>query len=308
MPAAESVRIAPAPPLPLLRLGPGAALAAGRAHEVCGPARRVFAAMAAGACGAGAVLWIRGPEAEGRLDPDGLSAFFDPGRLLLVAPGRTAEVAWCAEEALRSGAVALVVAELAAPLALTPVRRLHLAAAAGTEAAAARGAPPPLALLLTAAEGGCQGVETRWRLSPAPSDVAPDLGAGHPAAAGAAAAHVVESSLETSASRNALARHAASRRRTAEPGVAPSRPRPSATGAGMTADDLAAEDFPPPSSAAAEFRAACRAGGVESLPAGASSWRLDLLRARLTPPRSWRGTWRPGGTEGPLCLRPDPGG
>ena len=145
------------------------ALPLGRAHELCGPARLTLAAMIAGraeaAGGGGPVLWIRPAHAEGRLNPDGLAAFFDPGRLVLARPQREADVLWLAEEALRSGAAPVVIAELGAPPGLTPVRRLHLAAEAGQ--AAARGAAP-LALLLCAGTGGAQGVETRWALTPAP--------------------------------------------------------------------------------------------------------------------------------------------
>ncbi|MEE3100565.1 MAG: hypothetical protein VX463_12435, partial [Pseudomonadota bacterium] len=160
-----------------LDLGAGATLARGRAHEVCGPSRAVFAALAAAASEAagGPVLWIRTPRGDaGRLNADGLADFFDPGRLVLAAPRRAEDVLWCAEEALRSGAAPLVVAETPEPPRLTPVRRQPLAAEAGAEAA--RGGmrsgagPAPLALLLTAGEGGAEGVETRWRLSPAGSD------------------------------------------------------------------------------------------------------------------------------------------
>jgi protein ImuA len=151
----------------------GASLAFGRAHELCGASRAVLAAMAAGALErrgeSGPVLWIRAPGAEGGLAPDGFAAFSAPGRLVLVAPRRPAEAPLAAEEALRSGAVALVVLELDSPLRMTPVRRLHLAAEAGTEAARAAGAPAPTALLLTPGEGGAEGVESRWRMEPAPS-------------------------------------------------------------------------------------------------------------------------------------------
>ena len=157
-----------------LDLGGGISLVRGRTHEVCGPARAVFAALAAAAAEGGPVLWIQTPRGDaGRLNADGLADFFDPGRLVLAAPRRPEDVLWCAEEALRSGAAPLVVAETPTPPRLTPVRRLHLAAEAGAEAArdrdrgGDRDAPAPLILLLTGGEGGAEGVETRWRLSPA---------------------------------------------------------------------------------------------------------------------------------------------
>ena len=187
-------------------------LALGRVHEFCGSARAVLAAMVAGRMGArlscmaeaaggalapehaperppgrdraappgplsrgGPVLWIRPAHAEGRLNPDGLSPFFDPARLVLATPSRAADILWIAEEALRSGAAPLVIAEPDSPPGLTPVRRLHLAAEAGEQAAqahaGAHGAAAPMALLLSPGTGGAQGVESRWAL--APTDSAP---------------------------------------------------------------------------------------------------------------------------------------
>jgi len=149
---------------PLLSPAPGIALATGRVHEAAGPARRTLAAMLAGAA-EGPVLWIAPAWVPERLHPEGLHAFLDPGRLLLALPKRAEDLLWTMEEALRAGVVPVVVADLAGPPGLTPVRRLQLAAEAG---AAATG-HPPTGLLLTPGEGGAAGVESRWHIAPAHS-------------------------------------------------------------------------------------------------------------------------------------------
>jgi protein ImuA len=117
----------------------------------------------------GPVVWIRPGWAPERLNAAGLQPLADPGRLLLVQPDRDESLLWATEEALRSGAAPLVVTELLAPPALTPIRRLHLAAEAGTAAAQREARPAPLGLLLLPEPGGAQGVESRWHLGPAPS-------------------------------------------------------------------------------------------------------------------------------------------
>ncbi len=150
-----------APDLPVA--GP-LALRLGRAHELCGPARHALAARVAARL-SGPVIWIRPSWQAERLNPDGLHPRLDPARLVFVDARRGEDILWCLEETLRTGAVALAVAELPTPPALTPVRRLHLACETGAEAAGR----PPLALLLTQGQGGAQGVESRWHMAPAHS-------------------------------------------------------------------------------------------------------------------------------------------
>lgn len=144
--------------LPLVP-GSGIALARGRVHEICGPARRTLAAFAM-AVTEGPVLWLMpGWQAE-RPNPAGLAALADPGRLILALPRRPEDVLWAAEEALRSGVVPLVVAEMPDPPGLTPMRRLQLAAQGGGAGA--------VGLVLTPGDGGATGAETRWHISQAP--------------------------------------------------------------------------------------------------------------------------------------------
>ncbi len=144
--------------LPLVP-GSGIALARGRVHEICGPARRTLAAFVMARC-EGPVLWLMpGWQAE-RPNPAGLAALADPCRLILALPRRPEDILWAAEEALRSGVVPLVVAEMPGPPGLTPMRRLQLA----TQGAGA-GA---VGLVLTPGDGGAAGAETRWHLRQAP--------------------------------------------------------------------------------------------------------------------------------------------
>lgn len=140
----------------------------GRVHEFCGPSRLMLAARIM-AKTQGAVVWIRPGWATERLNAAGLQPLADPSRLILVQAPRDDGLLWAAEEALRSGAAPLVIAELLAPPALTPTRRLHLAAETGAEAARRDGVTAPVGLILLPGQGGAQGVESRWHLAPAPS-------------------------------------------------------------------------------------------------------------------------------------------
>jgi len=146
---------------PALPIAGPLALVPGRLHEGCGPARHTWAMLVAGAL-TGPVLWIAPAWATDRPDPCGIAPLAEPGRLIFVTPDRGGDLLWCMEEALRSGAVPLVVADLPAPPGLTPVRRLHLAAEEG----GTRAPRPPLGLILTPGEGGATGVESRWHMAP----------------------------------------------------------------------------------------------------------------------------------------------
>jgi protein ImuA len=148
--------------------GQGLALVRGRVHEFCGPARVALAAMVLERS-EGPVIWAHPGWLPERLFPDGLWEFTNPARLILARARRPEDILWTAEEALRSGAAPLVVAELPQAPALTPVRRLNLAAEAGMEAAHHRRALAPLGLLLTPGDGGAQGAESRWHMAQAPS-------------------------------------------------------------------------------------------------------------------------------------------
>lgn len=130
-------------------------LRASRVHEVCGPAATGFAAVCA-ARAQGAVLWVRmGWQAEA-LNPVGLSAFFDPARLLVADVKDQTDALAVSEEALRDGSVALVITEITQDISLTQGRRLQLSAKAGKSTG----------LCLIPEGMGSNATETRWRCKP----------------------------------------------------------------------------------------------------------------------------------------------
>ena len=141
-------------------LWPDVHLTLGRVHEACGPNRRSLAMMIAQKMD-GPIFWIAPEWNTDHPHVDGMISFINPGRVTFITPKRTENILWIVEEVLRSGAVPLVVADLSGLPALTPVRRLHLAAETGL----AEGTLPLLGLLLTPEDGGAPGVESRWHLA-----------------------------------------------------------------------------------------------------------------------------------------------
>ena len=140
-------------------------LVKGRVHEFCGAARRTLALMLA-AKTEGRVIWIRAGWVPDLLHMEGVLPFINPGRLTFVTCRRPEDILWSMEEVLRSGAVPLVVTEVPGYPALTPIRRLHLAAETGGR----EGDFTPVGIVLTPSltgqDGGAQGVETRWSFVP----------------------------------------------------------------------------------------------------------------------------------------------
>jgi len=166
MPAIQSPLLGrrPARSGPSIRLLPEKdelSLTCGRLHEGCGSARRTLALWLARQM-TGTVLWVGPGWNRDRLHADGMIDWADPARFIFVDAVRADDVLWTLEEALRSGAVPLVVGDLPGLPGLTQVRRLHLAAETG----GTQGPHLPLGMILTPDMGGAQGVETRWHLVP----------------------------------------------------------------------------------------------------------------------------------------------
>lgn len=164
-------------PAQITGLGDILHLTAGRAHEACGPARRVLALWLIALLAPKApILWLRPRWNRDRLYPSGFAPWTDPGRLILAHGAKPADLLACAEDGLRSGACGFVVVDLADPPALTPLRRLHLAASEGLGRRRTRMPDAGLhALVLTPGQGGAAGVESRWHMAPCPAPAQTDL-------------------------------------------------------------------------------------------------------------------------------------
>jgi protein ImuA len=149
---------------------PGSGKAASRAAALCfalALARRRLEVDAGRGKAAPRILWCSTPGTSrdiGALYPPGLARFgLDAASFLMVEAQRAEDVLWTLEEGLRSGSLLLAVGCLD-KIALTPARRLSLAARDG--------ATP--ALLLTPARSPSSGATaTRWRIDPAASAAHP---------------------------------------------------------------------------------------------------------------------------------------
>lgn len=130
-----------------------------RVHDASGPGAAGFAVAACAQAG-GDLLWVQERWQAAAINPAGLSRFFDPATLLCATADDPADLLAVAEEALRDGALALVVIEVSQPLDLRQGRRLQLAAQAGGSTG----------LCVTPEGGGSLAAETRWHVTPLHDD------------------------------------------------------------------------------------------------------------------------------------------
>lgn len=126
-----------------------------RTHEVMGPGS-VFFAFALAATQTGPILWVEEDWQEEAINPWGIADFIDPARLLVAKTQSQTETLAVAEDALRAGAVDLVMYRLTTSYSLTAGRRLQLAADAGKS----------MGLGLIQDGMGNNATETRWHVTP----------------------------------------------------------------------------------------------------------------------------------------------
>ncbi|WP_442772930.1 ImuA family protein [Paenirhodobacter enshiensis] len=136
----------PNAPLPLL---------SGRVHEVGGPSAVAFALIRARQAGS-PLFWIRPAWLGDQPLPDGLARIVPPSAVIGVATATETDSLAAAEEALRDGAVPVVIVDITRPLSLREGRRLQLAAGAGRSTG----------LCLIAQGMGSNAAETRWHCAP----------------------------------------------------------------------------------------------------------------------------------------------
>ncbi|MBB5723965.1 protein ImuA [Loktanella ponticola] len=126
-----------------------------RVHEACGPSALGFAFAVAGQR-RGTVLWVTEAWHADQINPAGFAPYFDPRNLLIAKGKDQTDVLATAEEALRSGAIALTVITVTKPIGLTEGRRLQLAAESGKS----------MGLCLVPDGMGSNAAETRWHCEP----------------------------------------------------------------------------------------------------------------------------------------------
>lgn len=130
-------------------------LKSSRYHEVTGAGAYSFASICCGKAAGNAIWFLEGRMHE-VVNPLGLQAHCDPHQVLVGKCSNPTDVLAVTEDALRSGVVSLVIAELTKPLSLTAGRRLQLAAEAGGSTG----------LIIVSDGMGSNATQTRWHVSP----------------------------------------------------------------------------------------------------------------------------------------------
>lgn len=130
-------------------------LKSSRYHEVTGAGAYSFASVCCGYT-TGKAIWLVEGWTHEVVNPHGLQTHCDPHQVLVGKCSNSSDVLAAAEEALRSGVVTLVIAELTKPLSLTAGRRLQLAAEVGGSTG----------LMIVSDGMGSNATQTRWHVSP----------------------------------------------------------------------------------------------------------------------------------------------
>lgn len=126
-----------------------------RYHEVTGAGAHSFASVCCGNTEGTAIWFVEGWVTE-VVNPLGLQMHCDPHQVLIGKCNSPTDVLAGTEDALRSGVVSLVIAELTTPLSLTSGRRLQLAAEAGGSTG----------LMIVSDGMGSNATQTRWHVAP----------------------------------------------------------------------------------------------------------------------------------------------